>query len=207
MKVVPIQANIVILASSHNPGIASKEWLNQKGIFTETPTNFVHTPEFSLVETDNYSLHIDPQQLNIGLKRPNEDRLTRLSVIAGKYINALPETPYSAVGLNSNWIAQLESPDVLKGIFITKPAHLDAIFHEGNYNIGGIVLYEYNPFRLQLAIKPDKDNNVSLQFNYHSDVSGVNVLSERISRFDKIIEHARDIAIKLLGGEKIASNG
>ena len=201
MKVVPIQANIVILASNHNPGIVSKEWLNQKEIFTETPTNFVHTPEFSLVETDNYSLQIDTQRLNIGLKSADEDRLTRLPIMANQYIKALPETPYSAVGLNSNWIAQLESPDVLKDIFITKPAHLDAIFHEGNYNIGGIVLYEYSPFGLQLTIKPDKDNNVSLHFNYHSDVSGFDELSERISRFDKIIEHARNIAIELLGGE------
>ena len=201
MKIVPIQANIVILASNHNPGIVSKEWLNQKGIFTETPTNFVHTPEFSLVETDNYSLHIDPQRLNIGLKKPNEDRLTRLPIIAGKYINELPETPYRAVGLNSNWIAQLEHPDVLKGIFITDPDHLDKIFHEGIYDIGGIVLYEYDDLHLQLTIKPDKDNNVRLDFNYHSDVSRVDALSETVSRFDKIIEHARNIAIKLLGGE------
>ena len=201
MKVVPIQSNIVILASNHNPGIVSKEWLNQKEIFTETPTNFVHTPEFSLVETDNYSLHIDPQRLNIGLKRPNKDRLTRLPIIAGKYINVLPETPYRAVGLNSNWIAQLEHPDVLKGIFIKNPNQLDAIFHEGHYNIGGIVLYEYNPFRLQLTVKPDKDNNVRLDFNYHSDVSRVDVLSKTVSRFDEIIEHARNIAIQLLGGE------
>ena len=46
MKVVPIQANIVILASNHNPGLYLKDWLNQKGIFTETPTNFVHTQNF-----------------------------------------------------------------------------------------------------------------------------------------------------------------
>jgi hypothetical protein len=200
MRVVLTQANIVILASNHNPGIVSKEWLNQKGIFTETATKFVHTQDFSLIETDNYLLHIDPQRLNIGLKKPNEERLAGLPSIAAQYINALQETPYRAVGLNSNWGVQLESPDVLKGIFITHQTQLDAIFHEGKYDIGAIVMYDYDPFRLQLTIKPDKDNNVRLDFNYHSDVSGIDALSERIRRFDKIIKHAHNIAIKLLGG-------
>ena len=200
MRVVLTQANIVILASNHNPGIVSKEWLNQKGIFTETATKFVHTPEFSLIETDNYLLHIDPQRLNIGLKTPNEERLAGLPAIATQYIDALQETPYRAVGLNSNWVVQLESPDVLKGIFVTNQTQLDAIFHEGQYDIGGIVIYDYDPFRLQLTIKPDKDNNVRLDFNYHSDVSEVDALSERIRHFDKITEHAHNIAIKLLGG-------
>ena len=199
MKVLPTQANIVILASNHNPGIVSKEWLHQKEIFTETPTNFVHTPEFSLVETDNYSLQIDPQRLNIALKNPNEDRLTRLSVMANKYIEELPETPYRAVGLNSDWIVPQENPDVLKGTFIANPDHFDTIFHDGDYNVGGIIMYEYNPFRLQLTIKPDKDNNVSLDFNYHLGVSGVDELGVSISHFAEVIGHARDTTIKLLG--------
>ena len=50
------------------PGIVSKDWLNQKGILTEDSINDINTPEFSLVETVNYSLQIDPQRLNIGPK-------------------------------------------------------------------------------------------------------------------------------------------
>ena len=76
---------------------------------------------------------------------------------------ALPETPYGAVGLNSNWLAQLEHRDALKEIFVAKPKQLDAIFHEGIYNVGGIVIYEYNPFRLQLTVRPEQGNNVYLR--------------------------------------------
>lgn len=201
MQVVLTQANIVILASNHDPGIVSKEWLNQKDILTEVPVNYINTPGFSLVETENHALHIDPQRLNISLKKRYENMLSHLPVIAGKYVEALPETPYRAVGLNSNWIAQLEHLDVLKGIFIKTPDQFDAIFHEGNYNIGGIVFYEYVPFLLQLTIKPEDNNNVSLDFNYHSDVSGTDDLSEKILHFAKVTEHAHNIAIKLLGGE------
>ena len=69
MQVVLTQSNIVILVSNHDPGIVSKEWLNQEGILTEVPVNYINTPGFSLVETENYSLHIDPQRINISLKK------------------------------------------------------------------------------------------------------------------------------------------
>ena len=201
MKLLPIQANIVVLASNHNPGIVSKEWLSQKKIFTDMPNNFIHTPDFSLVETENFSLHIDPQRLNISIKSPNEDMIARLPFIAAKYVEALPETPYRAVGLNSNWLIQQESPDLLKGIFLTHPSQLDIIFPDKPYNIGGIVSYEYNPFNLQLTIKPDKDDNIRFDFNYHSNVSDANELGGRISRFADTIEHARSVVSNLLGGE------
>ena len=201
MKVMQTQSNIVILASNHDPRIVTKDWLNQKKILTEESINYIHTPGFSLVETGNYTLQIDQQQLNIGLKNFNENILSPLPVIACKYVEALPEIPYRAVGLNSNWIVQLERPNVLKEIFVAKPKRLDAIFHEGIYNIGGIVIYEYDPFRLQLTVSPERENNVSLAFNYHSDVSGAAELSETISHFTKVTEHACSIAIELLGGE------
>ena len=207
MRVVPTQSNIVILASNHDPGIVSKDWLNQKDILTEASINYINTPGFSLVETFNYSLQVDQQRLNIGLKNFNENLLGRLPVIASKYIEALPETPYQAVGLNSNWIAQLEHREALKEIFLSNPKQFDTIFHEGRYNVGGIVIYEYDLFRLQLTVIPaEQDNSVGLDFNYHSNVSGVDALSQRIACFVKVTEHAQNIAVQLLGGGKSVSN-
>lgn len=201
MNVVLTQANIVILASNHDPGIVSRDWINQKKIFTEEPINYIHTPGFSLVETENYSLQIDQKRLNIGVKNLNENMISRLPEIASKYVEALPETPYRAVGLNSNWIAQLEHPDKLKGIFITDKNHLNAIFHEGTYNVGGIVIYKYDPFNLHLTVRPEQGNNVSLDFNYHSEISDFKELSKIISNFVEVRNHALNIVSKLLGGE------
>ena len=206
MEFMPNRANIVLLASNHNPGIVSKEWLNQKGIITEIPIDFENTPGFSAVETANYLVQVDTQRLNIDLKNPDENMLTRLLLIAVKYIEALPEIPYYAVGLNFNWLIQLKNLDVLKSIFIANPEHFDEIFQGGNYDIGGIVLYDYNPFLLQLTIRPEKDNNVLFAFNYYSDVSNINDLSSKISQFTEVTKHARTIVTKMLGGEKIAKN-
>ena len=206
MQPVLTQANIVILASHHNPGLVSKDWLDQKGILAEESINYINTPGFSLVETANYTLQIDQQRLNIGLKSFNENLLKHLPAIAHKYIEVLPETPFRSVGLNSNWVVPVGSPDVLKDIFVADIKQFDAIFHEGNYDIGGIVIYEYNPFRLQLTARPERDNHVSLDFNYHSDISGVDELSERISCFVKVTEHAHNIATKLTGDETIAND-
>ena len=114
MQVVLTQANIVILASNHDPGIVSKEWLNQKGILTEVPVNYINTPGFFASRNRKHALHIDPQRLNINLKNFNQNLLMHVPVIASRYIAALPETPYRAVGLNSNWLVQAERPDILK---------------------------------------------------------------------------------------------
>lgn len=201
MEFMPNRANIVLLASNHSPGIVSKEWLNQKGIVTETPEDFTNTPEFSAVETANYLVQVDPQRLNIDLKNPDENMLTRLPVMATQYIEALPEVPYRLVGLNFNWIVQLGNLDVLKSIFIANPEHFNEIFPEGDYYIGGIVLYDYNAFGLRLIIQPENDNNVLFAFNYYSDVSNINDLSSKISQFSEVTKHARTIVTKLLGGE------
>ena len=67
------------------------------------------------------------------------------------------------------------------------------------------MISEYNSFRLQLTVRPEQDNNVSLDFNYHSNVSGADTLSERLGCFIEVTKHARNIAIKLLGGEDIVT--
>ena len=202
MKVVLTQANIVILASNHDPGIVSRDWLIQKEILTEASINHINTPGFSLVETANYLLQIDQQRLDIRLKGFNEHLLARLSIMAGKYIEVLPATRYSAVGLNSNWIAQLDHPNALKDIFAARRKQFDTTFHEGTYEVGGIVIYRYDPFRLQLTVTPQQSNNARLDFNYHSDISEVEVLGEAIGRLVEVTNHAHNIAVKLLGGEE-----
>ena len=93
-------ANIVILANTHNPSIISKEWLKEREVIEEAVVNFTHTPVFSIVETNNFLFIVNPDRLEISIKSTTTENMENLPRIVKKYINRLPETPYTAIGFN-----------------------------------------------------------------------------------------------------------
>ena len=199
MEPILNQANIVLVAPNHRPDIVSKEWLNQNNILKEAPVNFVHHQSFSLVETTNYSINVVQQRLTIAAKNSNQDTLNHLQTIANRYIKALPDVSYSSVGLNSHWMIPMP-PDLLKRTFIPNAEQFNKAFRDKtDYDIGGIVIYRFNSFRVQLTLAPRQNNQINADFNYHSDITDFNQLSERISRFSEAVARARNTIIKLLG--------
>ena len=200
MELTLNQANIVLVAPNHRPDIVSKEWLNQNDILKEAPINFVHHQNFSLVETINYSINVLQQRVTITARNSNQNTLNHLQTIANRYIKAFPNVSYSAIGLNSHWIVQPTIPDLLKGTFVADKEQFNKAFHgEASYDIGGIVYYHFELFRVQLTLSPQSDNQIKADCNYHSDIAELNELRERISHFAAAIGHARNIIRKLLG--------
>ena len=205
MEPLLIQGNIVIVAPDHKPNVVSKEWLHEKDILKEAAINFVHHQNFSLVETTNFSINVVQQLLTITAKNPNQEMLGRLSTITKRYVKALPDVSYNAIGLNSNWSIRSSNPGFLKSKFVVDKEQFDKTFHgEANYNIGGILYYEHNPFRVQLTIVPQQNtlenDQINAGFNYHLDLTNPSLLSEAIPRFTEMIGHARNIIKNLLGG-------
>ena len=193
-------ANIVLVALNHNPAIVSKEWLDQNDILKEEPINFSPSQNRSLVETSNYSIDIVRQRVTIATRNPDKDKLDNLKTIASQYVKALPNLSYSAVGLNSNWTILPTHSDLLKKIFVVDPEKVKKTFQDKmNYDIGGIVFYQHNPFRVQLIIPPQQNNQIVPDFNYHSDITNLEQLRERITYFTSAIKHACDTIRKLLG--------
>ena len=201
MEPLLIQGNIVLVAPNHRPGIVSKDWLNENDILKEVPTNFVHHQNFSLVDTTNFSINVVQQRVTITTRNSDQGILRRLQTIAKRYIKALPNVSYNAIGLNSVWRILPTDPDLLKSTFVADKAKFNEIFHdEAKYDIGGIVRYKYdNSFWAQLTITPQENDQINADYNYHSDITNSDQLSESISRFVEAIQHARKITIKLLG--------
>ena len=201
MRLTLNQGNIVLVAPNHRPDIVSKEWLNQNNILKEAPINFVHHPNFSLVDTTNFSINVVQQRLTITARSSNQDMLNHLQTIANRYIKALPNISYNAIGLNCVWRILRTDPDLLKSTFITNSERFNKAFRdEASYDIGGIVYYQYGSFRVQLTMTPQQNNHINADFNYHSDITSPDQLGERISHFTEAIGHARNITGKLLGG-------
>ena len=204
MDPVLVQGNIVIVAPDHRPNVVSKEWLYQKNILKEAALNFVHHQNFSLVETTNFSVNVVQQLLTIAAKNSNQEMLLRLQTITKRYVEALPDVSYNAIGLNSNWSIRSTNSDLLKSKFVVDKEQFSETFRgKENYKIGGIVYYEYDPFRVQLTIVPQQNNLesdlINASFNYHLDIINHDDLSTAISGFTKTIGHAGNIIKKLLG--------
>src|ERR1700687_1593386 len=98
-----VNANIVLLAENHNPSIATKDWLQYKLIIPEKPINFANLPVLSRYESENFSFFVDPNRLILEAKNQRPETIEALPQIVRAYAEALPETSYSALGLNFRW--------------------------------------------------------------------------------------------------------
>ena len=200
MKVVPTQANIIVLANNHVPAVVTKEWLVQKEVLTEQPLDFLHTPLLSTVQTQNIALQVNPQRLNAQVTNVNQDTLSLLSKVVARYVQALPEVRYTAMGFNSKWHVRDKSfAQRLRQIFTRSSPLFASIFGE-RHNVGGIVLWEYDVYRVQMTANPPGPN-AGIDFNYHLDIKTVDELHEKLPQFSSVTNHANNIVNNLLGGD------
>jgi len=189
--------NIVILAKNHNPSIISKEWLEQKGVITEKVLNFTHTPVFSLIETENFSLVVDPERLQISLKNITPENVGHLPMIVSRYVSHLPETPYNAIGLNYLYEVPIQ-PDSLKHIFEHDEARFKQIFSE-KYHLGEIIFFNFKDFRVKVGIQPmlpDHPEKVTADFNFHFDAKNVEDIKQKLEQYLEAKKKAEEV----LGG-------
>ena len=186
--VLPSGANIVILASNYNPSIVSKEWLYQKGIFTEAVRNFVHTPVFALVESEKFSLMVDEQKLQLTVKKVTQDNLNDSVSIVERFVGVLPETPYKAVGLNYRYTFPRERCD-LGAILSANDMKLSELL-SSTYELGATIIFEYEKFVVTLTVTPSlsKEQQIRMNFNFHSTPANVDEVKERLSCQMKVLE-------------------
>jgi len=191
--ILPSSANIVILASNYNPSIVSKEWLYQRGIFTETVKNFVHTPVFALVESEVFSLVVDEERLQIIAKKVTQDSLNALPSIAEKFVDILPETPYKGVGLNYHYNFPREEYD-LHTILSPNDAKLSELL-SSTYELGATVVFEFEKFVATFAVSPSlvKEQQFRMNFNFHSNTANVGEVKERLSSQMRTLEKTQEI--------------
>lgn len=202
MKVVPTQANIVLLAKNYNPAVITKEWLAQNEVLKEPPIDFLHTPFLSTVQTKNFTLQVDPQRLNAHVTSFNHDTLLDLSGVVAKCVQSLPDVLFSAVGFNSKWQAQDMSLSArLKQIYSSTSPLFTNIFGK-QHDVGGIVVWEYDVFRVQMTANPT-GANAGIDFNFHLDIKSVDVLFEKLPQFVLVTEQANQIVTNLLGGDNL----
>jgi hypothetical protein len=190
-----IDTNIVILAKNHNPSIVSKEWLKLRGIVEENEnfSKFTHTPFLSYVETDNFRFIVDPDRLQISLVKINDENIEKLPNIFEKYISQLPETPYTAIGLNYNYNIELQAESLNK-IFHPDKDKFTKLFAE-NYQLGGIIIFNHSNFIVKIDINPtfNETEKFIVNFNFHCDSKKIEEIEKRIKSYFEMKDKTQEI--------------
>lgn len=206
MEITLNGANIVVLARNHNPAIPSKDWLEKKNIIIEEPINFVNTPVFSFFETKNLALTVDQEKWQIALKVINQVNIEALPNITKKYLRALPETPYYAIGFNFQYIGKSTKEEncfeILEAIFISDKQKIKSSINSADFNFGGIIYFDQGEFKTKIVIDPllRTQKNVAINFNYHLESKEIEKILTNLTKFKEYAQRSNDIANKLLGG-------
>jgi len=195
------QASIVILARNYNPSIVSREWLLSKGIVTEPVVNFVQVPAFSMVEGELVQLVLDENRLQLILKQPNRDNLAVLTGCASRFVESLPETPYTALGLNFRFSVSSSRLN-LAILLAPKARSLRRLFGD-EYEVGGRIEFKYNGFRVRVDIPVEgpRGEFAHVAFNFHADVKGSDETLVRVSQHRAALEKAEAIVTGVMADD------
>ncbi len=199
MDISLIGANIVILAKNHNPSIISKEWLSQKNIIVDNFINFTHTPAFSIVESESFSLVVDPDRLQLAVKGDIQNKIDALEQSILTYVQALPEVPYSAIGFNFLYIIETRN-DIIKEIFHPPDEMFKDLFTE-DYQLGGIIKFNSDGFLVTINLQPNINNNenneIRADVNFHYLLGDSSETSDIIEKHNQMKETSENILERL----------
>ncbi|MBM4462625.1 MAG: hypothetical protein FJ012_04690 [Chloroflexi bacterium] len=190
---LPTTANVVILASNYNPSIVSREWLHRKGVFTETVKNFVFTPVFSLVENEQCSLTVDEARLQYTVKTVTQENLALLELIPRRFVEALPETPYKALGFNYIYVVPEEKCN-LESLLSPKRRRLAQLLSP-SYQLGITAVFEFHQFIVHLTISPSfgKAKQTGISLNFHADVQQTSDIVSRLALHAETVKKAESV--------------
>ncbi len=168
------RADIIVIAAGHNPSIVSPQWLRENSLINEPPSHFVHTPDFSVFESESFSLTVDHQRLQIVAKKQSESSIGSLAAVAGKYVSLLKHIPYRALGLNLVWSVEIGSNATLPDIVLRLNNGDPTLAFPGHkVAFGGIIYAQKESYILKVTIERQGENSLVHNFNYHHEIASV----------------------------------
>lgn len=175
-------AGIVVTAQTFNPSIFTESWLARNcSVPVENLIGVrLFSPELAQFQTANVQVLVVPPKMQITFKFMGTEDTDTPRRIASRTIEALPHTPYQALGLNFDFfVAQPKGQDfgaydrALLGNGANK---LIQEFTPSDARFGRYFSKNHGEARLRLDVKPVRagpENREFLQFgfNFHHDVA------------------------------------
>ncbi len=197
----------MVLLATHTPAIITADWVEKRGIITEKQVQAVNTPTFSIFESQNYLLTVDPMRLKLSSnKAVNEDVLRGIKEGILNYVKNFAGLDYKAFGLNYEFVRILEPNErytVDASIKYKSKVNVRNVFKEhARLQLGSIIYAEKSPYVLRLVVEPVK-NGIKYNFNYHHEVKDMNIeeIKRHLNTFTDKFEESKLIIARIEGRE------
>ncbi len=206
-----IRINTVIVAKNHNPTISTKDWLINQKIFDknkEQPINFANTIVLSIYETKNHLLEITENQWILSIKNLKKINLNDIKSKIDRYVEALPETPYIAVGFNIHWKIKKSNEDENIFKFFNERFNKDQneigeIIGTSNFKYGSLLLYDEKDYQITIRITPFRDIEcMEISFNFQLQLNTKEltrkIVVEKIKKFADNLKNYKEKAENII---------
>lgn len=120
---------------------------------------------------------------------------------ARRFVKTLPETPYSAIGLNFMFAVPAAT---LKLDRIVSPMSDNLLSLFGpDYVLGAKVTFTYEGFmvRAEIPTAPVREGLAEISFNFHADIAGAAAAIELIGKHQSAWEKAQEIVGGVVGND------
>jgi hypothetical protein len=181
----------VVVANELNLSIFKPLWLVDQGILRreEMTDEFIVSPVAVRAQTTTFELLIMPNRIQLRMLKSSDQDYEILSRIVGGIVSKLPHTPYTAVGLNFDYILGIGSGEAFEvwnqHWFGSKFAAIVAKDVPQNVRFGSYVSIDAFGMRLKIDAKPIRntpstdesrtslrpgEEAIRMSMNYHLDL-------------------------------------
>jgi hypothetical protein len=194
------KASIVILAQAHNPSIISPDWVQKVLLIKESPSNFVHTPPFSLFDSASFRLTIDTERLELVPKALDEKHILICGQAASTYLRKLPHIPYRTVGLNYIWEY---SPESLKKPMpqlklLIDDFGLNSLFKGRRITYDGNIRVDLNPYKLTIRMNYEDEQTIVFNYNFSYAIQTARKAANILKAFPSLKDRSHEITKSIL---------
>ena len=203
--------NVVLVANQINPTIFQQPWMIKREILLdEEAKEFIQTPVFVQATTNSFELLVVSERVQIAFaSEVSENQVSELtSTRLGNLVNALPETPYTAVGFNFNYhieINRSDTPQITRDLFAGESSALSKIISNDRDMFGAFAITKTDHGELNLEVRPamlenSNDRDVLVfKFNFNHDLKSFNdtkkieQIHQTLSRWNDASSHAHQL--------------
>lgn len=202
------KASVVILAQAHNPTIVSPDWVQKVLLVKEPPSNFVHTPPFSLFDSASLLLTVDAMRLELVSKALDEEHVSTCGQVAGSYFRALPHIPYRSLGLNYIWEYSPESDGkpLPRVKLIIDDLNLGRVFNGRSIKYSGTVRAVFKPYVLTVKIDYEDERTLVFNYNFSYAIESARKAANAAKAVLRLKNRSRELSEAILAGGR-AENG
>ncbi len=223
MNTVMENSSIVIIAKDFNLSIFKPLWLMKNNIFREEELkgDIVITPPAVQIPSTNFQFMVLPDRIQFSIPRQYPDAQSDINRIVGGIVMKLPHTPYTAIGLNFQYLVAPESgdaPDNWERTLFASPVSnkLEGV-ETKSARYGSYLSFDTLGMRLKIDIKPTNAGRniealcnswhygqelIRIHFNFHTDVTNTEapaeLVADKLRKWTEAFTLSQDLRDKII---------